>query len=68
RADQQSRFVPETQAGYFGTLLTEAFRGAADTDRDIHLTAQELQVFLEHESANSAAKLGGAQTPVVVTP
>ncbi len=68
RGDQQSRVVPETQRGYFGTLLVQAFNGAADTDRDIRLTPQELATFFESASADSAAKLGGPQTPVVVMP
>jgi len=68
RGDQQSRIVPETQAGYFGTLLVDAFRGAADTDRDLHLTPRELHSFLDRESATSAARTGGAQMPVVIVP
>ncbi len=65
---QQNRVVPETQAGYFGTLLDQAFKGAADANRDIHITPQELGDFLKAASTPSASKLGGAQTPVVVTP
>lgn len=66
--NQQNRIVPETQAGYFGTLLVNAFQGAADANRDIHLTPQELTDYLQSTSAESAMKIGGAQTPVVITP
>ncbi len=66
--NQQNRIVPETQAGYFGTLLAQAFQGAADADRDIHLTPQELSDFLQSASNDSVTRLGGLQTPVVIAP
>lgn len=65
---QQNRIVPTSQAGYFGTLLVEAFNGAGDADRDIHITPQELADYLHTASAESATKLGGVQTPEVISP
>ena len=41
---------------------------AGDADRDVHITPLELGGFLISTSAESATKLGGAQTPVVIPP
>ncbi len=65
---QQNRVVPETQTGYFGTLLTQAFQGTADADRDLHITPQELGEYLKAASADSVSRIGGEQTPIVVSP
>ncbi len=65
---QQSRVWTEKQHGLFAWWLAEALRGAADTDRDLRLTPDELFGFLKHESETAQAKVSADQTPVMVAP
>ena len=52
----------------FAHVLAEGFRGSADADRDLRITAQEMQDFLA--SAFSEVELvgGGKQTPKLFAP
>ena len=65
---QQSRVWTEKQHGLFAWWLSEALQGAADTDRDLHLTPDELFGFLKRQSETAQAKVFADQTPVMVTP
>ncbi len=66
--DQRNRLVPTTHGGYFAILLTDAFRGAADTDRDLHLSNSELTNYLKSASQSAVEQTGSPQTPVVIVP
>ena len=65
---QQSRVWTEKQHGLFAWWLAEAVQGAADTDRDLHLTPDELFGFLKQQSETAQAKVFADQTPVMVVP
>ena len=65
---QQSRVWTEKKHGLFAWWLAEAVRGAADTDRDLRLTPDELFGFLKQESETAQAKVSADQTPVMVAP
>ncbi len=65
---QQSRVWTEKQHGLFAWWLSEAIQGTADTDRDLHLTADELFAFLQQQSANAKERVFAEQTPVLVGP
>ena len=65
---QQSRVWTEKQHGLFAWWLSEALQGAADTDRDLHLTPDELFNFLKQQSETAQAKVFADQTPVMVAP
>ena len=65
---QQSRVWAEKQHGLFAWWLAEALQGAADTDRDLHLTPDELFGFLKQQSETAQAKVFADQTPVMVGP
>jgi eukaryotic-like serine/threonine-protein kinase len=65
---QQSRVWTEKQHGQFAWWLSEALRGAADSDRDLHLTPDELFGFLKQQSEAAQATAFADQTPVMVVP
>ena len=65
---QQSRVWTEKQHGLFAWWLSEAIQGAADIDRDLHLTAEELFSYLQQQSATAKARVFAEQTPVLVEP
>ena len=65
---QRGNNWPEKQLGLFAFFLAEGFGGAADVDRDLHITVQEAFHYLK--KSMSAAKLpaGIKQTPVLFLP
>lgn len=65
---QQSRVWTEKQHGLFAWWLAEAVQGAADTDRDLHLTPDELFGFLKRQSETAQTRVFADQTPVMVVP
>ncbi|MEK6259671.1 MAG: protein kinase [Planctomycetota bacterium] len=65
---QQSRVWAEKKHGLFAWWLSEAVQGAADIDRDLHLTPEELFVFLTRQSETAQARVFADQTPVMVEP
>ncbi|MBC8114009.1 MAG: caspase family protein, partial [Candidatus Saccharimonas sp.] len=65
---QQSRVWAEKKHGLFAWWLAEAVQGAADIDRDLHLTPEELFVFLTRQSETAQARVFADQTPVMVEP
>ena len=65
---EQSRVWTEKQHGLFAWWLAEGLQGAADTDRDLHLTPDELFGYLLNQSATAKARVFADQTPVMVAP
>lgn len=65
---QQSRIWDEKRQGLFAWMLAEAIQGAADADRDLHLTPQELFDYLKQQSESAKDKVFAEQTPVLVEP
>lgn len=65
---QQSHVWDEKQRGLFAWMLAEAIQGAADTDRDLHLTPQELFDYLKKQSESAQAQVFAEQTPVLIEP
>ena len=65
---QQSRVWAEKKHGLFAWWLSEAVQGAADIDRDLHLTPEELFVYLTRQSETASARVFADQTPVMVAP
>ena len=65
---QQSRVWTEKKHGLFAWWLSEAIQGAADTDRDLHLTAEELFGYLQQQSTTAKTRVFAEQTPVLVGP
>jgi serine/threonine-protein kinase len=66
--DQQSRNWEEKRHSLFGWMLAEAIQGAADTDRDLHLTPEELFTYLKVQSESAPTRVGNEQLPVLVEP
>ncbi|WLD10961.1 serine/threonine-protein kinase [Planctellipticum variicoloris] len=67
-ADQRSHVWNERRRGLFAASLAEAFDGAADADRDLHLTAPELMNALTPAMRDAEARTGHPQTPVLIRP
>ena len=65
---QQTRVWDEKRQGLFAWMLSEAFQGAADTDRDLHLTSQELFSYLKVHAESAKGRVNAAQTPILVPP
>lgn len=65
---QQTHLWDEKRQGLFAWMLAEAIQGAADTDRDLHLTPQELFDYLKDQSSSAKDKVFAEQTPVLVEP
>jgi serine/threonine-protein kinase len=65
---QQSRIWDEQRHGLFAWTLAQAIRGAADTDRDLHLTPEELFGYLKTQSENAQARVFADQTPILIEP
>ena len=66
--DQQSQTWREKNHGLFGWMLAEAIQGAADADRDLNLTAEELFTYLKVQSESAKTRVGVEQHPVMVEP
>jgi tRNA A-37 threonylcarbamoyl transferase component Bud32 len=66
--DQQSRIWDEKRHGLFAWMLAEAIQGAADTNRDLHLTPEELYTYLKVQSESAPARVFADQHPVMVEP
>jgi hypothetical protein len=54
--------------GLFPFFVAEAFAGAADKNRDIHLEPTELFEYLQNQMAAVAGQLQGVQTPELFLP
>ncbi len=65
---QQSHVWDEKQRGLFAWMLAEAIQGAADSDRDLHLTPQELFDYLKKQSESAQTHVFAEQTPVLIEP
>lgn len=65
---QQTRVWDEKRQGLFAWMLSEALQGAADTNRDLHLTSQELFNYLKVQAESAKTRVNAAQTPVLVSP
>ncbi|MBD3674646.1 MAG: protein kinase [Planctomycetaceae bacterium] len=65
--NQKSFESPKGDAGIFALCLSEAFRGAADTDKSIKLSADELMNFL-NDCLHNKAPSGQTQTPAIHRP
>lgn len=65
---QQSHTWSDKRQGLFAWMLSEAFQGAADTDRDLHLTSEELFNYLKVQSESAKTRVNADQTPVLVEP
>lgn len=67
-AGQQSHVWNERRRGLFAVSLAEAFDGAADADRDLHLTSAELMNTLTSALGAAQERTGHVQTPVLILP
>ncbi len=67
-AGQQNRVWNERRRGLFAASLAEAFDGAADADRDLHLTSTELMNSLTLAMKDAEERTGHAQTPLLIRP
>jgi len=65
---QQSHVWDARHQGLFASILAEAIQGAADTDRDLHLTPQELFGYLKQQSESAQERVFAEQTPVLIEP
>lgn len=65
---QQSRVWDEKRHGLFAWSLAEAIQGAADLDRDLHLTPEELFAYLKQQSELAPARVAVEQTPLLFEP
>lgn len=65
-AGQQSYIWNERRRSLFAVSLAEAFDGAADADRDLHVTPAELTSFLTSAFVTAETRTGRRQTPVIV--
>lgn len=65
---QLSHVWDEKRQGLFAWMLAEGIQGAADADRDLHLTPQELFSYLTEQSESAEKRVFAAQTPVLVEP
>lgn len=62
RPDERSQEKSDGQNSVFGFCVAEAFRGAADTDKNLRLSVEELSKFLNNCVPKTAPK-GVPQTP-----
>jgi len=65
-AGQQSRYWEAKRHGLFAWLLTEAIRGDADADRNLHLSPQELISYLTQQFATAQERVFAEQSPVLI--
>lgn len=65
-AGQQSRYWDAKRHGLFAWSLTEGLRGDADTNRDLHLTSEELFQYLQQQLATAQERVFADQTPVLI--
>lgn len=65
---QQTKVWEEQRHGLFAWTLAKAIEGAADTDRNLHLTPQELFTYLKQQSAMAPDRVFTDQTPVLIEP
>ena len=66
--DQRGLDWPDQKHGVFAHFLTRAFRGAADVDQNLKLTADELYDFLKEEMATADLPGGLQQSPFLLEP
>jgi hypothetical protein len=48
--------------------VTQGLRGAADTDRDLRITASELFQWVERELPKQSSRAPEPQTPLLIAP
>jgi hypothetical protein len=65
---EQSKVWDEKGRSLFAWMLAEAIQGAADIDRDLHLTPDELFSYLKSQSGSAQARVNAEQTPVMIEP
>ncbi len=65
---QTSNAWPDKRHGVFAWFLAEAFRGAADADRNLEITPDELYTFLEREMPQADLPQNAEQTPYRLQP
>lgn len=63
--DETSLVDPKTRAGLFGLAVARGFQGAADADRDLHVTADELYPLVRAQVQAAAAAQSARQTPLL---
>ena len=68
--DDGQRGIPwkEKQLSLFASFVGEGFGGAADANRDLRITAQELFDYLKKSMAGARIEGGVKQTPVLFLP
>jgi serine/threonine protein kinase len=59
---------PEKQHGVFAYFLAEAFRGAADADKNLRITADELAEYLRREMPGANLPAGSVAAPFEYKP
>jgi hypothetical protein len=63
--DESGLIDPKTRAGLFGLAVALGFQGAADANRDLHVTADELYPLVRAQVQAAAAAQSGQQTPLL---
>jgi hypothetical protein len=63
--EQRSLLGADRKHGLFAQCAAAGYRGAADADRDLHITAQELFDYLQTAVPEAAKEQGKSQTPVL---
>jgi serine/threonine-protein kinase len=56
---------PDQKHGVFAYFLAQAFRGAADADKNVKLSANELLNYLQTQMSAAALPAGAKQTPFI---
>ena len=67
-AGERSLDWPDQKHGVFAHFLAQAFRGAADADKNLDITADELSRFLQEQMSSAPLPGGAKQTPHVYGP
>lgn len=62
-AGERSLDWPEQKHGVFAHFLAAAYRGAADPDRNLRITADELFTYLQSQMSSAQLPGGAKQTP-----
>jgi hypothetical protein len=57
---------PDRKQGVFGYFLAQAFRGAADADKNLKLTAEELASYLDLQMKSVSLPGGSTQSPYLL--
>jgi hypothetical protein len=61
--DQRGQTLIGGKQGAFASALAKGFAGAADADKDLHITGDELTGYLAQELDSAALPGGKSQTP-----